>query len=95
MVATLGDGFSKLLLDEYELLGASENDTRIRLAYAEVVAPSMWAALAGGEFGDEFARTALTLIDRIDDRDAPVKRCLLPGVLVPGETVSTCPGGTR
>jgi len=67
MVATLGDGFSKLLLDEYETLGSSDSDARIRLAYAEVVSPSMWAALAGGEFGDDFARTALTLIDRIEN----------------------------
>lgn len=70
MVASLGDGFSKLLLDRYEQLGADESSGRIRLAYAEVVEPSLWAAIADGSFGDAFTRTALTLIDRIDEDNA-------------------------
>ncbi len=70
MVASFGDGFSKLLLDRYEQLGAGEAATRIRIAYREVVEPSLWAAIADGSFGDAFTRTALTLIDRIDEDNA-------------------------
>jgi len=70
MVASLGDGFSKLLLDRYERLGAGEDESRIRLAYLEVVEPSLWAAMADGSFGDDFARTALTLLSRIDADNA-------------------------
>jgi hypothetical protein len=66
MVASLGDGFSKLLLDLYDELDASEASVRIRLAYAEVVAPSMLAAMTDGSFGDTFAVIALTLLDRIE-----------------------------
>jgi hypothetical protein len=65
MVASLGDGFSKLLLERYDELGSDEAATRVRLAYVEVVAPSMWAAMTDGSFGDSFARTALTILDRI------------------------------
>ena len=65
MVASLGDGFSKLLLDRYDELGSGAAATRVRLAYVEVVAPSMWAAMTDGSFGDSFARTALTILDRI------------------------------
>ena len=70
MVASLGDGFSKLLLERYDELGSDSAAVRIRLAYVEVVAPSMWAALADGSFGDSFARTALTILDRIAE-DSP------------------------
>ena len=70
MVASLGDGFSKLLLDRYEQLGSDESSVRIRIAYTEVVEPSLWAAIADGSFGDAFTRTALTLIDRIDEDNA-------------------------
>lgn len=69
MVATLGDGFSTFLLDKYAELGSSDSDARIRIAYAEVVGPSMWAALADGSFDDDFARTALTLLDRIEENE--------------------------
>jgi hypothetical protein len=65
MVASLGDGFSKLLLDRYDELGSGAAATRVRLAYVEVVAPSMWAAMTDGTFGDSFTRTALTILDRI------------------------------
>jgi hypothetical protein len=67
MVASLGDGFSKLLLDLYDELDASEAAVRVRLAYAEVVAPSMRAAMTEGSFGDNFAVTALTLLSHIED----------------------------
>ncbi len=70
MVASLGDGFSKLLLERYDELGSDEDAVRVRLAYVEVVAPSMWAAMADGSFGDSFATTALTILDRIAE-DAP------------------------
>lgn len=70
MVASLGDGFSKLLLDLYDELDGSEASTRIRLAYLEVVAPSMWAAMADGSFGDSFAVTALTMLNRIEEQSA-------------------------
>lgn len=68
MVASLGDGFSTLLLDLYDELDASEASSRIRLAYVEVVAPSMWAAMVDGSFGDNFVVTALTIIDHIDEQ---------------------------
>lgn len=70
MVASLGDGFSTLLLDLYDELDASEASARIRLAYVEVVAPSMWAAMVDGSFGDNFAVTALTILDHIDQQTA-------------------------
>lgn len=66
MVASLGDGFSKLLLDLFDELDASEEAVRVRLAYAEVVAPSMRAALTDGSFGDGFAVTALTILSHIE-----------------------------
>jgi hypothetical protein len=65
MVASLGDGFSKLMLERYDELGSDQAAARVRLAYVEVVAPSMWAAMADGSFGDSFATTALTILDRI------------------------------
>ncbi|MCZ7532873.1 MAG: hypothetical protein M5U23_05645 [Acidimicrobiia bacterium] len=68
MVASLGDGFSTLLLNLYDELDASEASNRIRLAYVEVVAPAMWAAMVDGSFGDDFAVTALTIIDHIDEQ---------------------------
>jgi len=70
MVASLGDGFSTLLLDLFEELDATEASVRIRLAYSEVVAPSMRAAMTDGSFGDNFAVTALTLLARIDEQGA-------------------------
>jgi hypothetical protein len=70
MVASLGDGFSKLLLERYDKLGSDEAAARVRLAYVEVVAPSMWAAMADGSFGDTFATTALTILARIAEDNA-------------------------
>lgn len=70
MVASLGDGFSKLLLDLYEELGSDDASARIRLAYSEVVAPSMWAAMVDGSFGENFAAVALTILERIEEESA-------------------------
>jgi hypothetical protein len=70
MVASLGDGFSKLLLERYDELGSDEAAARVRLAYIEVVAPSMWAAMADGSFGETFATTALTILARIAEDNA-------------------------
>ncbi len=70
MVATLADGFSTLLLDLFDELDASEASSRIRQAYAEVVAPALWAAMVDGSFGDSFAVTALTILDHIDEQAA-------------------------
>ncbi len=66
LVASLGDGFAQLLASEYDSLPDDEAGERIRLTYATVVAPSLWAAMADGSFGDDFTRTALALIDRLE-----------------------------
>jgi hypothetical protein len=66
LVASLGDGFARLLSNEYDELPSGPSGDRIRLSYATVVVPSMWAAMADGSFGDDFTRTALALIDKVD-----------------------------
>ena len=65
VVATLADGFGSLMADLYERLGAGEGADTVRTAYADVVLPAMWAAMADGAFGDEFNRVALTLVGEI------------------------------
>jgi hypothetical protein len=65
MVATLGDGFSSLLADAYDDLGAGEAATTIRSAYVETVGPALWAAVADGTYGEDFNRVALTLLGQI------------------------------
>lgn len=65
VVATLADGFSSLLADLYERLGSDDDAAVIRSAYADVVMPAMWAAMADGTFGDDFNRVALTLVGEI------------------------------
>jgi hypothetical protein len=65
LVASLGDGFTRLLSSEYDTLPANESGDRIRLSYETVVVPSLWAAMADGSFGDDFTRTALALIDKV------------------------------
>jgi hypothetical protein len=65
LVATLSDGFSSLLVDEYDHLGSTESAQAIRTAYVDVVAPAFLAAIAEGSFGDEFNRVALTLLGQI------------------------------
>ena len=65
VVATLADGFSSLLADLYNRLGAGDDADTIRAAYGDVVVPAMWAAMADGAFGDDFNRVALTLVGEI------------------------------
>ena len=65
LVATLGDGFTQLLSSEYDALPAGEAGDRVRLGYATVVVPSLWAAMTDGSFGDDFTRSALALIEAV------------------------------
>ncbi|MFV1999217.1 MAG: hypothetical protein ACC654_02525 [Acidimicrobiia bacterium] len=66
MVATLGDGFVTLLQSAFEGLPQGEDGDAVRLAYNNTVVPSMWAAMTDGTFGEDFARSALALIERIE-----------------------------
>ena len=66
VVATLGPGFVGPMQRDLEMLPADEDGERIRVAYRDVVAPSLWAALAASEFDDAFAREALSLLEDID-----------------------------
>lgn len=66
LIATLADGFSTVLADRYAGLGADEPSQALRAIYDEVVVPALWAAMAEGEFGDEFNRVALTLLSEIE-----------------------------
>ena len=66
MVATLADGFAKVLLGAYAELPTDESGDVIRVAYRSIVIPSMWAAMAEGDFGEDFARSALALIEEIE-----------------------------
>ncbi len=66
LVASLGDGFAQLLAGEYDGLPNDEVGDRVRLAYAETVVPSLWAAMTDGSFGDDFTRTAMAIIDSVD-----------------------------
>jgi hypothetical protein len=65
LVASLGDGFTRLLATEYDSLPASASGERIRLSYELVVVPSLWAAMTDGTFGDDFTRAALALIEEV------------------------------
>jgi hypothetical protein len=66
MVATLADGFAKVLLGAYADIPQGGDGDLIRAAYKVTVVPSMWAAMAEGDFGDSFARSALALIEEIE-----------------------------
>jgi len=66
MVATLGDGFVTLLQSAFDSLPEGENGDAVRTAYSDSVVPSMWAAMTQGTFGEDFARSALALIERIE-----------------------------
>jgi hypothetical protein len=66
MVATLADGFAKVLLGAYGEIPEGEAGDKVRAAYSVTVIPSMWAAMAEGDFGDEFARSALALIEEVE-----------------------------
>lgn len=66
MVATLADGFANVLLSAFNDLPEGDDGDRIRTAYTDTVVPSLWAAMAEGEFGDDFARSALALIEAVE-----------------------------
>ena len=66
LIATLSDGFGTLLADTYQDLSASEEADRIRVAYVDVVAPGVWAAITDGAYGDDFNRIALALVGQIE-----------------------------
>ena len=66
LIATLGDGFGTLLADMFQDLSESEDADRIRVAYLEVVAPGVWAAITDGVYGDEFNRVGLALVGQIE-----------------------------
>lgn len=66
LVASLGDGFVRLLANEHSALADDEAGNRIRLAYETVVVPSLWAGMTDGSFGDDFTRTALALIGQVE-----------------------------
>jgi hypothetical protein len=66
LVATLGAGFLEVMERTYDSLPDSDDGGRVRDAYREVVAPSLWAALAAGDSNDDFTRDALGLLERID-----------------------------
>lgn len=65
LVASLGDGFVQLLAGQFDDLPETEDGDRVRLAYADTVVPSLWAAMTDGSFGDDFTRTALAIIDSV------------------------------
>ncbi|NHZ71160.1 MAG: hypothetical protein GWP18_05920, partial [Proteobacteria bacterium] len=65
MVASLGDGFANLLLSAFENLPAGSDADVVRAAFNETVVPSLWAAMADGSFGEDFARSALAVIDTV------------------------------
>jgi len=65
MVASLGDGFANLLLSAFENLPEGSDADVVRAAFNETVVPSLWAAMADGSFGEDFARSALAVIDTV------------------------------
>ncbi|MGI9666516.1 MAG: hypothetical protein ACR2N2_05370 [Acidimicrobiia bacterium] len=66
LIATLGDGFGTLLSAMYQGLSETEEGDAITAAFADVVAPGIWAAIADGAYGDEFSRVGLALVGLID-----------------------------
>lgn len=66
LVATLGSGFLEVMSRTYDALPDTEDGSRVREAYQEVIAPSLWATLAVGDSDDDFTRDALGLLERID-----------------------------
>ena len=71
MVASLGDGFANLLLRTYESLPDGGSGDVVRTAYTQTVVPSLWAAMADGSFGEDFARSALAVIDAVESGNVP------------------------
>jgi hypothetical protein len=66
LIATLGAGFLEVMQRTYDELPDTEDGQLVRDAYREVVAPSLWAALAAGAADDDFTRQALGLLEKID-----------------------------
>ena len=66
LIATLSSGFLEVITRTYDELPDTEDGRAVRDAYREVIAPSLWAALAAGEADDDFTRRALGLLERID-----------------------------
>lgn len=66
LIATLGDGFGTLLASTFQGLTETEEADRIRVAYVDIVAPGVWAAITDGAFGDDFNRVALALVGQIE-----------------------------
>jgi hypothetical protein len=66
MVATLADGFAKVLLSAYADLPQGDDGDLIRESFKTTVIPGMWAAMAEGDFGEDFARSALALIEEVE-----------------------------
>jgi hypothetical protein len=67
MVATLADGFSSLFGTAYGDLPSGPDGDTVRAAYVDTIVPAMWAAMADGSFGDDFNRTALKVVNQIDE----------------------------
>jgi hypothetical protein len=67
LVASLGSGFVGHLRASHAVLPVGEEGSAARDVYREIVEPAMWAAMAAGEFGDDFARQALALVEEIGD----------------------------
>jgi hypothetical protein len=65
ILATLGSGFLEIMTRTYDGLPDTEDGRTVRDAFRDVVAPSLWAALASGDGDDEFTRAALGLLERI------------------------------
>lgn len=66
LVATLGSGFVGHLREAHATIPTGDEGSAVRGAYREVVGPAMWAAMTAGEFGDDFARQALALVEAIE-----------------------------
>lgn len=63
LVATLAPGFIEPLDAYLESLPTDADGDAVRLAYADVVVPALWAAIDAGGHDDDFARRALGLIE--------------------------------
>lgn len=66
LVATLAHGFVEPLQSYLASIPDDASGATIRDEYAAVVVPAMWAAIDGGDNGDDFARRALALIDAVE-----------------------------
>ncbi|MGI9642231.1 MAG: hypothetical protein ACR2N9_05560 [Acidimicrobiia bacterium] len=67
MVATLADGFSSLFGTAYDDIPSGSDGDTVRAAYVDTIVPAMWAAMADGSFGDDFNRSALKVVNQIEE----------------------------